>query len=152
MLSRGFHDALSLWPVAAWPMLFSSAYWAFLRLCRASEQRYGFSPLNGPGMTDRLTTWVYVPAGALFEAAVHLYLLWVIGAPYLLVAMPIFIFGWTALPALLDDFAPAMVLLPAVHLTFAAAFLVLLGFVRIGPLRALNAELYGLLTGVSVSL
>lgn len=152
MLSRGFHDALSLWPVAAWPVLFSSAFWAFLRLCRASQQRYGFSPLNGGRITDVLTAWVYVPAGALFEAAVHLYMLYVVGWPYLLVAPPIYIFGWAILPALLDDFGPALALLPAVHLTFAAAFLVLLGFIHIGPLRALNASFYALLTGMPVSL
>ena len=150
MLSRGFYDALAIWPTAFWPIVFSSSFWAFLRLYLGG-QGYGTLALS----TQRGATalfWTFVPLGALFEAAIHLYLLWTIGAVYLLVALPIYLFGWTVLPALLDDFGPAVALLPMVHVGFAAAFLVLAGFIDIGPLRALNAEIYGLLTGVPVVL
>ena len=152
MLSRGFHDALALWPTVVWPILASSVFWAFLRLCRASQERYGFSVLNGPRATDLLATWGYLPVAALFEAAMHLYLLWVIGWLYAFVAIPVYILGWMAVPALLDDFGPGQAVLPVLHLAFAAALVVLLGFADIGVFRTLNAELYGLLKGHAVSL
>lgn len=151
MLSRGLLDALALWPVVAWPIVFSSAWWGFLRLCLASRASHGFSPLDR-GSAAFLPAWAFLVAGAIFEAAVHATLLWLIGAPYLLVAIAIFILGWTLLPALLDGFGPALALLPPVHLFFAVAFLVLLGFADIGFLRTINEQLYGLLTGVPVKL
>ena len=152
MLSRGFHDALALWPTAAWAILASSMFWAFLRLCQISRQRYGFSVLNGRRATDFLTAWVYLPAASLLEGVMHLYLLWAIGWMYALVLLPVFVLGWMTLPALLDDMRPAMVLLPAVHLGLTAALVVLLGFADIGLLRSFNAQLYALLTGYAVSM
>lgn len=152
MLTRGFHDALALWPVAAWPIMFSSAYWGFLRLCGATQDRYGFSALNSGRRAFVLAARIYVPAGALFEAAAHLYLLSAIGPIYLLSVLPIYILGWWVLPALLDDLGPGQAVLPLLHGLFAAAFLVLLGAADIGWLRWMNAEIYGLLTGVAVAL
>lgn len=151
MLSRGLWDALALWPTVAWPIAFSSSYWAFLRICLASRALQGVSPLDR-GSAAFLPTWGFLVAGAAFEVAVHASLLWLIGVPYLLVCLPIFIFGWTLLPGLLNEFGPALVLLPLAHLFFAAAFLVLLGFADIGFVRATNAQLYTLLTGIPVSL
>lgn len=152
MLPRGLYDTLSFWPAVMWPIVFSSAYWAFLRLCMISQQHNGFSPLNGRRAMDRVTAWLYVPGGALLEATVHLYLLSVIGGIYALVALPIAVLGWLTLPVLLHDTGPAPAILPMIHLGGASAFAVLLGLVEIGPLRALNAEIYTLLVGVRVTL
>lgn len=152
MLSRGFYDVLAIWPVAVWPVVFSSAFWGFIRLCQVSRARYGFSALNGDRWGHALARWLYLPMAGLFEVTIHGYLLWVIGWTYLTAAIPIYVLGWMVLPALLDDFAPGLVLLPASHLLFAAAFLVLLGFADVGLLRAIHSELYSLLIGVRVAI
>lgn len=151
MLSRNLLDALALWPTVAWPIVFSSAWWAFLRLCLADRARQNYSVLDR-GSAAFLPAWTYLVAGTLFEVAVHACLLWLIGTAYLLAALPIFLLGWTLLPALLDEFRPALILLPAVHVIFAAAFLVLLGLVDIAFLRAMNEQLYGLLIGRPITL
>ena len=151
MLSRGLLDALAFWPTVFWPIVFSSAWWAFLRICQFGRARSGFSVLDR-GSRAFVPAWCYVLAGALFEIAVHATMLWLVGGWYILVAAPVFILGWTVLPLLFDEFSPAVVLLPVVHVFFAGAFMVLLGFLDIGFLRLVNAELYGVLTGVPVSL
>jgi hypothetical protein len=152
MLSRGFFDALVFWPTVAWPLIFSSALYCFLRLCQLSRQRYGVSPLD-PGQPKAVAfNFFFLPAAGVFEALVHSYLLWTIGWPYLVMVVPIYIAGWILLPSLLDDFGPAQLLLPLAYVCFAAAFLVLLGFAEIDPLRLLNRELYSLLTGLSVAI
>ncbi len=151
MLSRGLLDSLAMWPTVVWPIVFSSTWWAFLRLCLASRARHGCSVLDR-GSAAFLPAWAFLVAGALFEAAVHTCLLWLIGAVYVLVALPVFILGWTMLPALLDEFGFGFLLLAVVHVFFATAFLVLLGFADIGFLRPTNAELYGLLIGHPVAL
>lgn len=152
MLSRSFYDALVFWPIVAWPILFSSAFYAFLRLCQLSRAANGLSPLNGRGIAGVLTTWVFVPAGMAFEVVIHFYLLWRVGVVYIVMPVPIYVLGWIVLPALLDDFRPAFVLLPIVQIGVAASFLVLLGLADIGFLRAFNAELYTVLTGLQVAL
>lgn len=82
MLSRGFYDALAIWPTAAWPIVFSCAFWAFVRLFFGSRS-FGISAMSTrPGATALF--WSFVPVAALFEAAIHLYLLWAIGVTYLL--------------------------------------------------------------------
>lgn len=151
MLSRGLWDVLSFWPVVFWPLVFSSAWWGFLRICQLGTLRRGYSVLDR-GSPAFLPAWTYLIAGALFEIAVHACMLWLVGAEYALIGLLVFALGWTALPALLDEFSPAVVLLPVVHVFFAAAFLVLLGLAEIRFLRVVNTELYGLLTGVPVSL
>ena len=151
MLSRGLWDALAVWPIIAWPIVFSSAWWAFLRICLIARARQGFSALDRGG-AGFLPAWGFLVAGALFEAVVHAILLWLIGVPYLLIALAIFILGWTLLPGLLAEFGAALPLLAAAHATFALAFLVLLGVTDIGPLRALNSHLYSLLAGAPVTL
>lgn len=152
MLSRGFYDALLFWPTVAWPLIFSSALYCFLRLCQMSRQRYGVSPLD-PGQPQALVfVYLFLPAAIFFEVTIHSYLLWTIGWPYLIMSVPIYIAGWILLPSLLEDFGPAQLLLPLAYLCFAAAFLVLLGFVDIDLLRSLNRHLYSLLTGVYVGI
>ena len=152
MLSRGFHDALVFWPTVAWPLIFSSALYCFLRLCQISRQRYGVSPLD-PGEPKAMAfNWIFLPAAGVFEALIHAYLLWTIGWPYLAMVVPIYIAGWILLPTILEDFGPAQLLLPLAYVVVAASFLVLLGFTEIDLLRALNRQLYSLLTGLSVAI
>jgi hypothetical protein len=152
MLSRGFFDGLMFWPTVAWPLMFSSALYCFLRLCQMSRRRYGVSPLD-PGQARALAlVYVFLPAAIFFEVMIHSYLLWTIGWLYLIMPVPIYIAGWILLPSLLEDFGPAQLLLPLAYLCFAAAFLVLLGFADIDLLRALNRQLYSLLTGVYVGI
>jgi hypothetical protein len=152
MLSRSFFDALVFWPTVAWPLIFSSALYCFLRLCQISRQRYGVSPLD-PGQPKAVAfNFLFLPAAGVFEALIHSYLLWTIGWPYLLMAVPIYIAGWILLPSLLEDFGPAQLLLPLAYVSVAASFMVLLGFAEIDALRALNRELYSLLTGLSAAI
>ena len=152
MLSRGFYDGLVFWPTVAWPLIFSSALYCFLRLCQLSRQRYGVSPLDQDTPKALFFVYVFLPAAGFFEVAIHSYLLWTIGLPYALMAMPIYISGWILLPSLLEDFGPAQLLLPLAYICFALAFVVLLGFVDIDPLRLLNRHLYSLLTGLYVAI
>jgi hypothetical protein len=152
MLSRGFYDALVFWPTVAWPLIFSSALCCFLRLCQISRQRYGVSPLDPGQLRALVFNFLFLPAAGVFEALIHTYLLWTIGWPYLVMAVPIYVAGWILLPSLLEDFGPAQLLLPLAYLCAAASFLVLLGFAEIDALRALNRELYSLLTGLSVAI
>jgi hypothetical protein len=152
MLARGFHDALVFWPTVAWPLIFSSTLYCFLRLCQLSRQRYGVSPLDDGQPRAPLFVYVFLPAAGFFEAVIHAYMLWVIGPAYIVMAVPIYVAGWILLPALLEDFGPAQFLLPLAYICFAAAFLVLLGFVEVDLLRMLNRELYSVLTGLSVAI
>ena len=152
MLSRGFYDTLVFWPIVAWPLIFSSALYCFIRLCQLSRQRYGVSPLD-PGQPKAMAfNYLFLPAAGVFEAVIHSYLLWTIGWPYLAMAVPIYITGWILLPTLLDDFAPAQLLLPLAYVCVAASFLVLLGFAEVDALRVANRQLYSLLTGLSVAI
>jgi hypothetical protein len=152
MLSRGFYDALVFWPTVAWPLIFSSTLYCFIRLCQLSRQRYGVSPLD-PGQPKAVAfNYVFLPAAGVFEALIHCYLLWTIGLPYLAMAVPIYIAGWILLPTLLEDFGPAQLLLPLAYLLAAASFVVLLGFADIDMLRIVNRQLYALLTGLSVGI
>ena len=151
MLSRGFFDALAFWPTVAWPLMFSSTLYCFLRLCQLGRQRYGVSPLDA-GHPKAVAFYLFLPAAGVFEALIHGYLLWTIGWPYLLMAVPIYIAGWILLPSLLEDFGPAQLLLPLTYVAVAASFLVLLGVAEVEPLRALNRELYSLLTGLAVAI
>jgi hypothetical protein len=152
MLSRGFFDALVFWPTVAWPLIFSSMLYCFLRLCQLSRQRYGVSPLDAGQSKAVAFNYLFLPAAGAFEALIHAYLLWTIGWPYLVMAVPIYIAGWILLPSLLEDFGPAQLLLPLAYVCFALSFLVLLGFAEIDAMRALNRELYSLLTGLSVAI
>jgi hypothetical protein len=152
MLSRGFFDALAFWPTVAWPLIFSSTLYCFLRLCQMSRRRYGVSPLDQGDPRAPVFLYLFLPVAGLYEVAIHSYLLWTIGWPYLVMAVPIYIAGWILLPSLLEDFGPAQLLLPAAYLCFAAAFLVLLGFLDIDLLRQMNRQLYSLLTGLYISI
>ena len=86
------------------------------------------------------------------EVSTHGYMLMVAGYEYAAVAIPIYIFGWILLPALLDGMRSALTLLASAHLVFVAAFAVLMGFADIALFRALNSDLYGLLTGLPAAL
>ncbi len=152
MLSRGFYDGLMFWPTVAWPLIFSSALYCFVRLCQMSRQRYGISPLDRGQPKAVAFVYLFLPAAMFFEVVIHSYLLWTIGWTYLIMPVPIYIAGWILLPSLLEDFGPAQLLLPLAYLGFAAAFLVLLGFIDIDLLRSLNRQLYSVLTGVSVAI
>ncbi len=152
MLSRGFYDALVFWPTVAWPLIFSSALYCFLRLCQMSRRRYGVSPLDPGRPTALVFIYAFLPVAGVFELMIHSYLLWTIGWAYLIMPVPIYIAGWILLPSLLEDFAPAQLLLPLAYLCFAVAFLVLLGFLDIDLMRLLNRQLYSLLTGVYVAI
>ncbi len=152
MLSRGFFDALVFWPTVAWPLIFSSTLYCFLRLCQISRQRYGVSPLNFGQPKAVAFNFIFLPAAGVFEALIHSYLLWAIGWPYLAMAVAIYVAGWMLLPFLLEDFGPAQLLLPLAYVGVATSFLVLLGVADIGLLRMFNRELYSLLTGLSVGI
>lgn len=152
MLSRGLFDHLALWPAVFWPIFYSSCFWAFIRLCQILQQRHGFSPLNGRRKTDLATKFVILPLATIVEVVTHSYMFYVVGYPYLVVAIPIYIFGWVLLPTLLDGFRPAMTVLALGHGTFALSFAVLLGFWDLKVLRALNSDIYGLLVGVPTNL
>lgn len=152
MLSRGIFDAISIWPAVFWPIVFSSCFFAFVRLCQMQKQRFGFSPIGGRRRADLLVTYLVVPGSVLIEVAVHSYMLFVAGYVYVVVAIPVYIFGWILLPAILDGFRPGMTILAMTHATFVMAFAVLLGFADVNLLRALNSDIYGLLVGVPANL
>lgn len=152
MLTRGIFDTLSLWPAVFWPIVFSSCFYAYLRLCQILGQRYGFSPLNGRRKTDIVVTYGAVPAAFLIELIVHGYMLYVVGYPYIVVAIPIYIFGWILLPWILDGFRPGLTILAMTHALFVLAFAVFLGLADINVLRALNSDIYTLLVGVPANL
>ena len=152
MLSRGLYDPIAFWPVAAWPLIFSSCLYAIVRLCQMARQGYGVDALDAARAPDAVVLYLFFPAAAVFEVAVHGYLLWTIGYFYAVLAIPIYICGWLLMPFLLDSFRPAQYLLPLMYLLFAAAFVVLLGFADIGLLRVLNSELYALMTGLPAQL
>lgn len=152
MLSRGFHDALSLWPAVFWPIVFSSCFYAYIQLCKLLEKRYGFSPMNGRRKSDFLVTYAILPAGAAVEVMVHSYMLYVIGYYYVAVVIPIYVFGWILIPWILDGFRPGLTVLAMTHATFLAAFAVLLGFWDQNVLRALNSDVYTMLTGLPAAL
>lgn len=103
-------------------------------------------------MTDRLVTWLILPFAGGIELAAHGYMLMVAGYMYLIVLIPIYVFGWILLPSTLDGlrFGPAM--LVANHALFVAAFAVLLGFADFELLRSLNGEIYALLTGLPAAI
>ena len=148
MLSRGFYDAVVLWPVAFWPIVFSSCFYGYLRLCQMLHARHGYAPIGGRRKTDLLVTFVALPFAAMVELGTHGYMLMVAGYEYLVVAIPIYIFGWILLPSLLDGMRSGLPILAATHLVFVGSFAVLLGFADIAVLRAFNSDLYGVLTGI----
>lgn len=152
MLTRGIFDAMSLWPTVFWPIVFSSCFYAFLRLCQMQRQRFGFSPLGGRRKTDFAVTYALMPIWILLEVAVHAYMFYVVGYFYVIVAIPIYIFGWILLPSILDGFRPGMTVLGLAHAVFAMAFAVLLGFADVSVFRALNSDIYTLLVGVPANL
>jgi hypothetical protein len=152
MLARGFSDALAIWPTVVWPLVYSSALHAFLRLGSINRKRYGFLLFRRERRADPLVGWLFVPAAILFEALAHGYLLWRIGWVYLPAGIPIYILGRIVLPELLDGIPSAPLTLVTVHLVFAAAFVVLLGFADIRVLRTFNEVLYSMLVGVPVAL
>ena len=152
MLARGFHDAVVIWPVIFWPIIFSSCFFAYVRLCQAIKQRYGFSPIGGRRRADYIVTYGTLPLAALAEFLAHAYMLYIVGYYYLAVAIPIYVFGWILLPYLLEGFRPGLTILAITHATFVASFTVLLGFWEQNILRALNKDLYSLLTGVPAAI
>ena len=152
MLSRGFYDVIAFWPVVAWPLVFSSCLYAIVRVCQVSREGFGVAPLDARFVPDAMVLYLFFPAAVLFELAAHGYLLWTIGYWYTVMAIPIYIFGWILLPALLDGMRTGLSLLAVTHLLFVAAFATLLGFMDIAILRALNSDLYALVTGLPVAL
>ncbi|MFK7945329.1 MAG: hypothetical protein AB8B85_20800 [Paracoccaceae bacterium] len=152
MLSRGFYDAVVLWPVAFWPIVFSSCFFAYLKICQTLRSRHGYSPIGGRRKMDLAVTWLALPLAAGFELAAHGYMFMVAGYEYAAVAIPIYIFGWILLPAVLDGMRSALMILASVHLLFVGAFGVLMGFVDVSVFRALNSDIYGLLTGLPAAL
>lgn len=152
MLSRGFYDTVVLWPVVFWPIVFSSCFYAYIKLC--ADLRNQLIPATGGiGQRAGQALGLTALAGAIaIEFMAHGYMLMVAGYFYLVVAIPIYVFGWILLPALLDGMRSGLGLLAATHLIFVSAFFVLLGFADIGVLRALNRDLYQLLTGLPAAL
>lgn len=67
MLPRGFYGALSFWPTVFWPLIFSSAFYAFLRCCHLSRAQYGFSPLDGAPTPQLVAAWLFVSAAVVIE-------------------------------------------------------------------------------------
>lgn len=152
MLTRGLFDSLSLWPAVFWPIVFSSCFWGYVRLCQTMATALGVSPIGGPRLQDKLVTYLAAPLAAAFEVGVHAYMLYVVGYLYIVVAIPVYVFGWVLIPYVLDSFRPGLTVLAATHALFVAAFLVLLGLFDIGFLRAMNGDIYGLLMGVPAAL
>ena len=152
MLSRGFYDIVVLWPVAFWPIVFSSCFFAYLKSCQLLAARHGHSPIGGRRKTDLFITYIALPAAAMIELLTHGYMLMVAGYEYAVVAIPIYIFGWILLPSLLDGMRSALIILAAGHILFVGAFAVLMGFANVKVLRALNSDVYSLLTGLPTAL
>ena len=152
MLSRGLFDAVVLWPVAFWPMVFSSCFVAAVRLCHVQRSRHGVALLGEGRWARTALNFGLLPAVVTVELSAHGYMLMVAGYEYAAVALPIYIFGWILLPALLDGMRSAVLLLSAGHVLFLAAFTVLMGFWEVEALRMLNRDLYALLAGVPASL
>lgn len=152
MLSRGFYDAVVLWPVALWPIIFSSCFYAFLKLSAKLRTTHGITPFEGRKKTKLIVISLGLPFAIVVELAAHGYMLMVAGYMYAIVAIPIYIFGWILLPALLDGMRTGLSLLAVTHLLFVAAFATLMGFMDISVLRALNSDLYALVTGLPVAL
>ena len=152
MLSRGLFDAMVFWPTVAWPLIFSSILLAIVQVCRLAASDYGVSPLDGSRQPDALILYLFFPAAAVFEVAVHGFMLWVVGWEYLIIALPIYVFGMILLPGVLDSFRPAQYVLPILYIGFAASFIVLIGVMDVGFLRYLNTELYSLLSGYPTKL
>jgi hypothetical protein len=152
MLARGFFDTLAIWPTVVWPLVFSSAFYAFLRLCSVNRKRYGFLLFSRAWLADLLVGRLLVPAAIAFEAVAHSYLLWRIGWAYIPTGIAIYILGWVALPEVLDGIPSATLMLLSVHTVFAAAFLALLGWIDVGILRDFNETLYSMLVGAPVNL
>ena len=97
-------------------------------------------------------TYGALPAAWLIEVLTHGYMLLVVGYFYVVVVIPIYIFGWVLLPSVLDGFRPGLTVLAITHATFVTAFVVLLGFLDINVFRALNSDIYGILVGVPANL
>ena len=152
MLSRGLFEAMTFWPTVIWPLIFSSILLAIVQVCRLSASEYGVSPLDGSRPPDAVILYVFFPVAAVFEVAVHGYMLWVVGWEYLIMALPIYVFGMILLPGVLDSFRPAQYLLPMLYIGFAASFIVLIGLLDIGFMRSFNTELYSLLSGYPTQL
>lgn len=152
MLTRGLFDSLSLWPAVFWPIVFSSCFYAYLRMCQMLKERYGFSPLSGRRKSDMVVTYGAMPMAWAIEVLVHGYMFFIVGYFYVIIAIPIYIFGWVLIPAILDGFRPGLTILAITHATFVMAFLVLLGFLDFNVLRALNSDIYGLLVGVPANI
>ena len=114
--------------------------------------RLGVSPIGGDRMTDRMVTWLVLPFAGGVELAAHGYMLLVAGYMYLIVVIPIYVFGWILLPSILDGLRAGPAMLVANHALFVTAFAVLLGFAEFGFLRSLNGEIYALLTGLPAAI
>ena len=152
MLSRGFYDAMTFWPIAAWPLIFSSCLLAIVQVCRSAQANYGVSPLDSKRSGDALILYIFFPLAAVFEVGVHCYLLWMIGVKYLIMAIPIYVFGFILLPGVLDSFRTVQYVLPVIYIGFALSFVVLLGFLDVGFIRVFNSELFSMLTGYPTKL
>lgn len=150
MFTRGFHDPVLLWPTVFWPIVISSCFYAYVRICQMLRERYGFSPINGRRLSDFAVRYVLIPFGIAVEVMVHGYMFYLIGYQYLVVLIPVYVVGWVLLPAVLEGWRPGLTVLALSHGLFAAAFAVLLGFFHFGVLKVLNEDLYGLLIGVPV--
>jgi len=116
------------------------------------KERYGFSPLSGRRKADIVVTYGAMPMAWAIEVLVHGYMFFIVGYLYVIIAIPIYIFGWVLIPAILDGFRPGLTILAITHATFVMAFLVLLGFMDINVFRALNSDIYALLVGVPANI
>ena len=152
MLSRGLLDTLSLWPAVFWPIFYSSCFWAFVRLCQNAHQRWGFSLLTDKRPVAIVAKYSLLPLACMIEVATHAYMFMVVGYFYVIVIIPIYIFGWVLLPTILDGFKPAFGVLGAAYAGFVVSFAVLLGLWDVRVVRAVNSDIYGLLVGVPINL
>ena len=146
MLNLGSLDSVQLWPVAFWPIVFSSCFCAYLRICQITREKYGYSPIGGRRRADRFVTWVALPFALSAEIVTHGFMLCAAGLEYALIGLPIYVFGWILLPTLLEGMRGGLPLLASIHVLFVAAFAVLLGLADISVLRALNGDILAILS------
>lgn len=139
MLDRGWLDPLHFWPIVAWPLTFTAILYALFIFNHALEQQgiLYFHLYKGFG---RYFVAFY-PIASIFDAVIHLYLLYIIGFKYLLFFVligPCIFFA-----KLVFGFMPyAQYIAPLVYVAVALSFLTLLGFIDIGILSKVNVRIF----------
>lgn len=142
MFDRGLWDQLEFWPVAAWPIMFTSILFALFQCNKLLENQGIFydSIYKGAGKLFL----IFYPIASIFDTVIHIYLIYNIGWFYLL-AIPIIAIT-TPIVMLIFGFLPfAQYIMPIAYLTVVASFLTLIGVLEVRFIAALNAHIFNFL-------